>query len=72
MKHHLYVCTADAAELERHLAFRDHLRIDAADREAYGAVKRAAARRHPDDIEGYMADKAVLIAAILARAGRKL
>ncbi|MDP3130288.1 MAG: GrpB family protein, partial [Bacillota bacterium] len=72
MKHHLYVCTADAAELKRHLAFRDHLRTHADDREAYGAVKRAAALRHPEDIEGYMADKADLIAAILARTGRRL
>ena len=26
-KHHLYVCTADAAELKRHLAFRRHPRL---------------------------------------------
>jgi len=67
MKHHLYVCTADAAELKRHLAFRDHLRTHPEDRDAYGDVKRIAALHHPDDIDGYMAEKADIIAAILRR-----
>ncbi|HAQ56453.1 MAG TPA: hypothetical protein DCR44_03510 [Acholeplasmatales bacterium] len=69
MKHHLYVCARDAAEWKRHLAFRDHLRTHADDRDAYGAVKRLAALRHPEDIEGYMAEKAGIITAILARIG---
>ncbi len=67
MKHHLYVCTADAAELKRHLAFRDHLRTHPDDRDAYGAVKRLAALRHPDDIDGYMDEKADIIKTILRR-----
>jgi len=67
MKHHLYVCTIDAAELIGHLAFRDHLRTHPADRDAYGAVKLLAAFHHPVDIDGYMAEKADIIAAILHR-----
>jgi len=67
MKHHLYVCTIDAAELIRHLAFRDHLRTHSDDRDAYGAVKLLAAFHHPFDIDRYMAEKADIIAAILHR-----
>jgi len=66
MKHHLYVCTRDAVELRRHLAFRDHLRNSGEDREAYGRIKLEAAALFPKDIDGYMAYKADFIAAILA------
>lgn len=67
MKHHLYVCTAAMEELKRHRAFRDPLRTQPDDRDAYGAVKRAAAIRHPEAIEGTMAKKAGILASILAR-----
>jgi len=69
MCHHLYVCVSGNAELRRHLAFRDHLRNDSADRDSYGAVKRAAAARHPHDIDAYIAEKGEIIARILAECG---
>ncbi len=35
-KHHPYVCALGSRELQRHLAFRDHLRENARDAQAYG------------------------------------
>lgn len=66
MRHHLYVCVSGNPELRRHLAFRDHLRSDSDDRDAYAEVKRAAAARHPHDIDSYIAEKGAIIARILA------
>ena len=67
MKHHLYVCPADSAELQRHLAFRDYLRAHPADRDWYGTVKLSAAKRYPDDIDGYIAVKSPCVTAILQK-----
>jgi GrpB-like predicted nucleotidyltransferase (UPF0157 family) len=41
ISHHLYVCAAGGAELERHLLFRDYLRRHDAARDAYIAIKKA-------------------------------
>lgn len=40
-----------------YLGFRDHLRADPVDREAYGALKRRLADRHPGDRLAYIRDK---------------
>jgi GrpB-like predicted nucleotidyltransferase (UPF0157 family) len=64
MAHHLYVCTSDALELKRHLAFRDHLRTHPKDKDAYGEIKLNAAQHHPTDIDGYMDDKNEIITDI--------
>lgn len=70
-KHHLYVCPRYSEELGRHLAFRDHLRADPEAVKRYGAVKEAAARRFPHDIEGYMACKGPCIEQLYGRWGLK-
>lgn len=41
----------------RYLAFRDHLRANAADRREYGRLKRALSSQHPDDRSAYIAGK---------------
>ena len=69
MRHHLYVCSQDAAELERHITFRDWLRSHQEDRLAYGAVKLNMAARYPDDIDAYMQGKAACITAIYQKCG---
>ena len=61
MAHHLYVCTSDADELKRHLAFRDHLRTHGQDRDTYALIKLNAALAHPFDIDAYMQDKNEII-----------
>jgi GrpB-like predicted nucleotidyltransferase (UPF0157 family) len=59
---------ADLEQLERHLVFRDWLRVDAADRHRYVAVKRELARREWPDVNGYADAKTEVVTEILARA----
>lgn len=57
----LHVVEHDGPLWRRYLAFRDHLRADAADREAYGSLKRQLAGRHPEDRLAYVAAKGAFI-----------
>jgi GrpB-like predicted nucleotidyltransferase (UPF0157 family) len=66
-RHHLYVVAEDAAELGRHLAFRDALRGDAVLRDQYAALKRSLAAQHPHDIKARTQGKAAFIMATLER-----
>jgi len=68
MKHHLYVCPEYSEELKKHIAFRDYLRAHTEDRDWYGEVKALAAKRYPEDIEGYMTAKSPCVVEILSRA----
>ena len=67
MRHHLYVCPKYSEELKRHIAFRDYLRGNQADRKWYDTVKMQAAKRYPDDIESYMIAKSSCIVEILEK-----
>lgn len=67
--HHLYVCPKDSAELRRHVTFRDFLKSHADAVEQYSAVKEAAARLYPNDIDGYIAYKSPCIEKLYARCG---
>jgi putative acetyltransferase len=64
-RHHLYVMIEGAAELRRHLRFRDALRADRAVRDAYGALKQALAARHSHDRAAYTEAKSAFIAGIV-------
>lgn len=64
-RHHLYVLSAGAAELRRHLAFRDALRTDPALRDAYAALKRSLAIRYPRDRASYTEAKSAFIAQVV-------
>lgn len=68
-KHHLYVCPRDSRELHRHLTFRNYLRTHPEAAREYSRVKEAAARQHPDSIEGYMSFKNDCIAALYQKCG---
>lgn len=59
--HHLYVCPQDSNELHRHITFRDYLRAHPKAAEKYSTVKETAAKRYPDDIDGYIACKSPCI-----------
>lgn len=54
LKHHLYVCPQNSAELHRHITFRDFLRRTPDAVKQYSAVKKTAAALYPDDIDGYI------------------
>ncbi|OJY49530.1 GrpB family protein [Pseudonocardia sp. 73-21] len=65
---HLHICREGSDWERRHLLFRDWLRFNAADREAYAALKRELARREWSDMNTYADAKGALIGAITARA----
>lgn len=68
-KHHLYVCTKDAAELKRHVTFRDYLRANPDAVAEYSRVKEEGAKRYPFDIDGYIAYKSPFIEKIYGKLG---
>jgi len=68
--HHLYALLTGTPEMERHLVFRDHLRADAEDREAYIRLKRRLVEEHGSDREAYEAGKEEFIEKILEKAGQ--
>lgn len=69
--HHLYVCPLQSAELHRHLTFRDFLRTHPEAVRQYGAVKEAAARLFPNDIDEYIRYKTPCIEELYAQCGLK-
>ena len=64
-RHHLYVVIEGAAELRRHVAFRDALRADAALRDKYVQLKKGLAAQYPGDREAYTQGKSTFIKAVI-------
>lgn len=64
----LHVFTAGSSEIDRMLAFRDHLRRDASDRELYLATKRDLAAREWPIVQDYADAKSDVVESILERA----
>lgn len=64
----LHVFTVGAAEIDRMLMFRDRLRADDADRNAYLLVKRDLASRTWRHVQHYADSKTAIVQRILARA----
>ncbi|WMJ22146.1 GrpB family protein [Paludicola sp. MB14-C6] len=69
MTHHLYVCSKDSAELNRHITFRDYLRSHPLDRGQYSKIKQQGALLYPNDIEKYIEYKSPVIEAIYRKCG---
>jgi GrpB-like predicted nucleotidyltransferase (UPF0157 family) len=65
---HVHICRVGSEWERRHLLFRDWLRFDDADREAYAALKRELAQRGWADMNAYADAKGVLISEIMIRA----
>lgn len=63
--HHLYVLMEGAAELRRHVAFRDALRADAALRDEYVQLKKDLAVQYPGDRGAYTQGKSTFIKAVI-------
>ena len=64
----LHVFTAGAAEIDRMLLFRDWLRANDADRDAYLRVKRDLAQRTWRHVQHYADAKTAIVEQIIARA----
>lgn len=71
MKHHLYVCHKDNAELKQHLAFSDYLRNNPEYCEKYSKIKIEMAKKYPHDIENYILGKQPVIMEIYKLCGIK-
>lgn len=69
MKHHLYVCAQDSAELKRHISFRDHLRSHPEAVAEYSRVKEEGAALYPEDIDRYIEHKSPFIERIYKEIG---
>lgn len=65
---HVHVTTMGSDWARRDLLFRDRLRADPADRDAYAALKRQLAQRDWPDMNAYADAKTDLIQEILLRA----
>lgn len=71
MAHNLYVCYKNSTSLRNHLLLRNYLRTHADQREAYGMLKKALAKKYPLDIDAYVAGKTHFITEILREMGMK-
>lgn len=66
--YHLHLTAEGGTFWREHLAFRDALRADATLRDAYAALKRELAERHPRDREAYTDGKGAFVRAVVAAA----
>jgi GrpB-like predicted nucleotidyltransferase (UPF0157 family) len=64
----LHVFSADCPEIDRMVAFRDHLRANQADRELYERTKRELAAKEWKYVQNYADAKTAVVHEILARA----
>ena len=64
----LHVFSADCPEIDRMLAFRDHLRSNEADRQLYERTKRELASQHWAYVQDYADAKSDVVEEIIARA----
>jgi GrpB-like predicted nucleotidyltransferase (UPF0157 family) len=55
--HHVHIYEKGCKEIERHLAFRDYLRVTPEDAKRYGDLKERLAMMYPSDVESYIAGK---------------
>lgn len=65
----LHVFSAECPEIGRMLRFRDHLRMDDADRELYERTKRELAAQRWATVQDYADAKTGVVEEIIARAG---
>jgi len=66
--HHLYVCISGTPEWNRHLRFRDYLRLHPDVAADYVRLKRRLAVTHRDDRAAYTAAKSEFVEQVLAAA----
>jgi len=66
--HHLHAFDVGSAEIERHVLFRDYLRANAEEANAYMALKQALAQTHRGDPDAYTEAKGKFILGIDAKA----
>jgi GrpB-like predicted nucleotidyltransferase (UPF0157 family)/N-acetylglutamate synthase-like GNAT family acetyltransferase len=65
----VHVFERDSSEIERHLNFRNWMRNNPKDRDAYAELKNTLAKKYPNDIKSYCIGKDDFIANIDVKAG---
>jgi GrpB-like predicted nucleotidyltransferase (UPF0157 family) len=71
MRHHLYVCPIDGAELRRHIRFRDTLRARPDLRHEYETIKRAIEAKSQGERSAYAKIKEIDCRGFVERVLRK-
>jgi GrpB-like predicted nucleotidyltransferase (UPF0157 family) len=66
--HHLYVHGPESREFIRHITFRNHMRANPEDAQAYEHLKRTLAQKYRQEREAYNQAKIEFVEAILRRA----
>ena len=61
------MCSKDAAELKRHVSFRDYLLSHPDAVKEYGSIKEEGAKLYPYDIDKYIEYKSSFIESIYAK-----
>jgi len=67
--HNLYVSREGCDALRDHLTFRDYLRAHPGTAVVYADLKRALARRFPEDVDRYAVSKTDFVTNVLEMAG---
>jgi D-alanyl-D-alanine dipeptidase len=67
--HQIYACLDESNQLQRHLAFRDHLRRNSAAATEYAMLKRELSERYPWDRTRYSGLKGSFISSVLQEIG---
>ncbi len=65
---HIHILSEDSPEIDRYLAFRDHLRNNHHDRMRYEALKRRLAQRDWQSMDAYAEAKTAFIETAIAAA----
>ncbi|MEZ7172705.1 GrpB family protein [Sporosarcina sp. OR05] len=68
--HHVHIYEQGSRDIERHLAFRDYLRVHPNIAKQYGDLKERLANQFPDDIDAYIDGKAEFASEIERQAVR--
>jgi GrpB-like predicted nucleotidyltransferase (UPF0157 family) len=68
--HHVHIYQVESDEINRHLAFRDYLRIHPDVRAIYGDLKEKLAQQFPYEIDSYISGKERLVRDIEEKALR--
>ena len=66
--HHVHIYELGNPQIERHLAFRDYLRVHPHDSRKYGELKEELSQRFPYNIDSYIKGKEKLVLEIERKA----
>ncbi|MGI8314226.1 GrpB family protein [Halobacillus mangrovi] len=66
--HHVHIYEVGDEQIERHVAFRDYLRVHSKERMEYGKLKVELAERYPFNINAYINGKKEVVSKIESKA----